>query len=40
MAVAGEADLRAQPAAGATERMVVGFGPAWSPLFLALAACW
>lgn len=40
MAVAGEVDLRAQAAAGASERMVVGVGPAWSPFSLAPAARW
>lgn len=39
-AVAGEVDLCAQAAAGASERVVVGFGRAWSPLFLAPAECW
>lgn len=33
MAVAGEMDLRAQAAAGATKCMVVGLSPVWRPLF-------
>lgn len=31
MAVAGEMDLRVQAAAGASERVIVGFGPARTP---------
>ncbi len=33
MTVAGRVDLRAQAAAGASERVVVGFGPVRRPLF-------
>jgi hypothetical protein len=33
MTVSGEVDLGAQAASGAPERVVVGFGPAWSPFF-------
>ncbi len=40
LAVTGQMDLRAQAAAGASERVIVGFGAARRPLFLAPAACW
>lgn len=40
VAVADEMDLRAQAAAGTSERMVVGLSPEWRPLFLAPAAYW
>lgn len=39
-AVAGQVDLRAQAAAGASERVVLRLGPAGRPLFLAPAECW
>lgn len=41
-AVAGEVDLCAQAAAGGSERVVVGFGRAWSPFpgSGGMAECW
>lgn len=39
-AVTGQMYLRAQAAAGASERVVVGLGSVGRPLFLAPAACW
>jgi hypothetical protein len=39
-AVTGQVDLRAQTAAGASERVIPGFRPPWRPLFLAPAECW
>lgn len=39
-AVPGEVHFRAQAAAGASEGVVVRFGPAWRPFFLSPAGCW
>lgn len=39
-AVAGQVDLRAQAATGASERVVLWLEPAGRPLFLAPAECW
>lgn len=39
-AVAGQVHLGAQPAAGASESVIGGFGPLGCPLLLAPAACW